>query len=113
MMFGKLDVVNLAPGAHPMTPAKKRLAAAFSLAVVLCAAPQAPAPPLPKGKDVPSTGVLVLDNCDEEYQGKQVYSDNLSYIDAAGKVAFRVSGLNNCESIGSNHMVAVDAKRGW
>jgi DNA-binding beta-propeller fold protein YncE len=97
-----------------MTPAaKKRLAAVISLALVLCASPEAPAPPLPKGKDVPASGVLVMDDCDEDYQGKPAYADNLSYIDASGKVAFRVSGLNNCESIGSNHMVAVDPKRGW
>jgi hypothetical protein len=66
--------------------------------------------PAPK---VEITGVFVLDNCDPEYKGKEKYADNLSYIDAAGKVVFRVSGLNNCESIGSNHMVAVDQTRGW
>jgi hypothetical protein len=63
--------------------------------------------PAPKG------GVLVLDNCDPDYRGKDEYADNLSSIDGFGKVVFRASGLNNCESIGSSHMVAVDAKRGW
>lgn len=66
----------------------------------------APAPPRPK------TGILVLDNCDPIYKGKEKYEDNLSSISSEGKIAFRVSGLNNCESIGSNHMVADDPKRG-
>lgn len=59
------------------------------------------------------TGVLVLDDCDPEYQGKQNYEDNLTYYDANGNVVFRISGLNICESIGSNHMIAADLERGW
>jgi DNA-binding beta-propeller fold protein YncE len=57
-------------------------------------------------------GVFVLDNCDPDFRGKENYEDNLSFIDPAGKVVFRVSGLNNCESIGSSHMVASDPSRG-
>lgn len=66
----------------------------------------APAPPQLK------TGVLVLDNCDPVYKDRDKYEDNLSLITSDGKIAFRLSGLNNCESIGSNHMVASDSKRG-
>lgn len=57
------------------------------------------------------TGILVLDDCDEQYQGKQEYRDNLTLLDSTGKQAFRISGFNNCESIGSSRMVAVDQAR--
>lgn len=58
-------------------------------------------------------GVIVLDNCDPEFKDRAAYEDNLTSIDAQGKLVFRVAGLNNCESIGSNHMIATDAARGW
>src|SRR5262245_39007774 len=74
---------------------------------------QAAAAPVPKDKGPAGSGVLVLDDCDEEYKGKASYGDNLTAIDASGKATFSVSGFNNCEAIGSNHMLAVDAKRGW
>ncbi len=77
--------------------------------LVVPGAPDGAAAPVP----APKGGVLVLDNCDPDYRGKDEYADNLTSIDAAGKVVFRASGLNNCESVGSSHMVAVDAKRGW
>jgi hypothetical protein len=57
------------------------------------------------------TGILVLDNCDSEYKGKDKYEDNLTFVDFAGKQRFRVSGLNCCESIGSSHMIATDPTR--
>jgi DNA-binding beta-propeller fold protein YncE len=57
------------------------------------------------------TGILVLDNCDDQYQGKEEYKDNLTLLDSAGKQTFRVSGFNNCESIGSSRMVAADPTR--
>jgi hypothetical protein len=57
------------------------------------------------------TGILVLDNCDDQYKDKEEYEDNLTLLDANGKQTFRVSGFNNCESIGSSHMVAVDPVR--
>jgi DNA-binding beta-propeller fold protein YncE len=56
-------------------------------------------------------GILVLDNCDELYQGKAEYKDNLTLIDPAGKQIFRTSGFNNCESIGSSRMIAADRQR--
>jgi sugar lactone lactonase YvrE len=58
------------------------------------------------------SGVLVLDDCDPDFKGKQNYEDNLTYYDATGNVVFRISGLNICESIGSNHMIAADSDRG-
>ena len=58
------------------------------------------------------SGLLVLDDCDPDYKGKDSYEDNLSCIDGDGKLKFRISGFNNCESIGSNHMIATDTQRG-
>jgi hypothetical protein len=72
-------------------------------------APDGSSAPAPR----PREGVVVLDDCDPDYQGKILYEDNLTFLDAAGKLGFRVSDLNNCESIGSNHMIAGDPKRGW
>jgi DNA-binding beta-propeller fold protein YncE len=60
---------------------------------------------------VKPTGILVLDNCDDQYQGKAVYKDNLTFLDQTGKQKFRVSGFNNCESIGSSRMVVADPAR--
>ncbi|HVK18698.1 MAG TPA: hypothetical protein VM533_17330 [Fimbriiglobus sp.] len=70
-----------------------------------------PAAPVPKGRP-PSAGVFVLDNCDPDYKGKAAYEDNLSAIDPSGKLVFRTPGLNQCESIGSNRLVANDPIRG-
>jgi DNA-binding beta-propeller fold protein YncE len=53
------------------------------------------------------TGILVLDDCDDQEE----YKDNLTLLDLTGKQAFRVSGFNNCESIGSARMVAADPAR--
>jgi hypothetical protein len=83
--------------------------ALVSAILVASIAPDGSSAPAPR----PREGVLVLDNCDPEYQDKIVYEDNLTFIDADGKLGFRVSDLNNCESIGSNHMIASDPKRGW
>jgi len=66
--------------------------------------------PAPKESAKP-TGILVLDNCDDQYQGKEQYQDNLTLLDPTGKLTFRVSGFNNCESIGSSRMVAAEPAR--
>jgi len=66
--------------------------------------------PKPK-KEAKPTGILVLDNCDATYRGKPDYTDNLTLLDTTAKVRFRVSGFNNCESIGSTRMIATDVKR--
>jgi DNA-binding beta-propeller fold protein YncE len=68
----------------------------------------AKAVPLP---EQPTTRVIVLDNCDPIYKGKEHYEDNLSFLDGSGKTVARVSGLNNCEEIGSPHKIAVDRMR--
>jgi len=63
-----------------------------------------PEPSLPKG-------VFVLDDCDEQFKGKENYQDHLTFVSAAGKVGFQVTGINVCESVGCHHMIAVDAPR--
>jgi hypothetical protein len=57
------------------------------------------------------TGILVLDDCDAEYQGKKEYKDNLTLFDFTGKQTFRVSGFNNCATIGCSRMIAADPVR--
>jgi hypothetical protein len=81
-----------------------------TLAALAVVAALAPAAPVPKAGPKP-TGVLVLDNCDPAYLNKETYADNLTLLDADGKGTFSVSGFNNCESIGSSRMVAVDPAR--
>lgn len=56
-------------------------------------------------------GILVLDDCDEAYQGKEKYEDHLTFITAAGKPGFQVTGINMCESVGSQHVIAADVQR--
>jgi DNA-binding beta-propeller fold protein YncE len=78
--------------------------------LAISALSMAVAAPAPQESPKPS-GILVLDNCDDQYQGKDEYKDNLTLLDPAGKQTFRVSGFNNCESIGSSRMVAADPAR--
>lgn len=73
----------------------------------LSALTAAPVPVMPPNQ----TGILVLDNCDEQYRGKEEYKDNLTFLDTAGKQLFRLSGFNNCESIGCSRMIASDPIR--
>jgi hypothetical protein len=74
--------------------------------------PLSKAMPAPLPKEAPKlTGILVFDDCDPKYRGKQTYEDNLTLIDSFGKKMFRLSGFNNCQSIGSNRAIAVDSVR--
>jgi len=57
-------------------------------------------------------GVIVLDNCDPQYDGKSAYEDNLTFLNAAGKITARISNLNVCEEIGGPNRIAVDPERG-
>src|SRR4051794_11874685 len=68
------------------------------------------AAPLPKVAS--SGGIFVLDDCDPDFKGKEANADNLSHYDTAGKLLFRITGFNNCESIGLQHRVVVDRERG-
>jgi DNA-binding beta-propeller fold protein YncE len=68
------------------------------------------AAPAPQESAEPA-GILVLDDCDDQFRGKEEYRDNLTLLDPTGKQTFRVSGFNNCQSIGSSRMVAADPAR--
>lgn len=85
-----------------------RLVLVVSLALV--GVSSSAAAPIPEA-DIQPTGILVLDDCDDKYEGKQEYQDNLTMFGPYGKQRFRVTGFNNCESIGSNHMIAADRER--
>ncbi len=56
-------------------------------------------------------GIIVLDDCDDQFKGKAKYEDHLTFVSAAGKVGFQVTGINVCESVGCHHVIAVDAPR--
>ncbi|WP_395752645.1 hypothetical protein [Prosthecobacter sp.] len=56
-------------------------------------------------------GILVLDDCDKKYEGKDKYEDHLTFVSAAGTQGFRVTGINVCESVGSHHLIAADSQR--
>lgn len=58
-----------------------------------------------------SIGVAVLDNCDPRYEPPLPRSDGLRLISATGKHHFLRRNLNNCEAIGANHGVVIDAER--
>lgn len=73
------------------------------------------AAPAPTKKSTAESGVVVLDNCDPEYKGKNTYDDGLTFLSGAGKLRARTSGLNVCEEIGSPNRIAIDVarKRVW
>ena len=77
--------------------------------VLACGALAAAAPI--SEEDARGTGILVLDDCDDKYKDKESYQDNLTKFGRYGKQMFRVTGFNNCESIGSSHMIAADPVR--
>jgi len=56
-------------------------------------------------------GILMLDNYDPDYEGKEAYDDRLYLLDSTGKVKGVFSGFNICETFGGSHMLAVDEKR--
>jgi hypothetical protein len=62
-------------------------------------------------EDARGSGILVLDNCDDQYEDQDEYHDNLTMFGSYGKQRFRVSGFNNCQLIGSFHLIATDRKR--
>ncbi|MFN0054565.1 MAG: hypothetical protein ACKV0T_20510 [Planctomycetales bacterium] len=79
---------------------------AVALAIVVPAGLSA-APPEPD-----SGGLLVLDDSDSEFKGQATYSDRLTRLDRTGNVTFEIGDFNGCQSIGSSHLIAVDAARG-
>ncbi len=63
------------------------------------------------GSDSDTYSILLLDNTDSEYEGKDRYDDRLYILDRKGNINGAVSGLNICETAGCAHMLAVDEKR--
>jgi hypothetical protein len=80
-------------------------------AVALALAGWGQTAPIPGPKPHRTGGFLVLDDCDPDYKGKASYEDHLSFFNPDGKLVKRVSGLNNCQEIGSPHKIAIDRKR--
>ncbi len=56
-------------------------------------------------------GILLLDDRDPEYTGKDHFDDCLYLLDSSGNIEGAVSGLNFGESIGGSHRMAVDPER--
>lgn len=78
---------------------------------ILAATATIVAAPVPKDRQPPFT-ILVLDDCDPDFRGKEQYEDSLTALDPTGNVQFRVTGLNGCQSIGSSRLIAGDPTRG-
>jgi outer membrane protein assembly factor BamB len=55
-----------------------------------------------------SPRVLVLDDCDEDYQNPP-FEDAVLAFDSAGQLVYRVGGLNVCQSVGAHRMISVSA----
>jgi hypothetical protein len=98
---------------HPsaITFALRQIMRFFILVLVLGVPAFTFAKPVRPNDAAKPSGIVVLDNCDEQYKGKDEYRDNLTLLDREGKRTFRVSGFNNCESIGSSRMIAADPAR--
>ena len=60
---------------------------------------------------VEELAVVVVDNCDPNYQGAGPHGDSLRFLARNGARRFSRTGFNNCEHIGLNHGVALDPRR--
>lgn len=54
--------------------------------------------------------VVVVDNCDPDYRSAP-FADGVRFLSSSGAQLFLETGLNNAESIGSNHGVVLDPRR--
>lgn len=93
-------------------PKSAKLGAAGLIAVIIIGAillPMARADR--KDTDGSDYSILMLDNSDPDYKGKEQYDDRLYLLDSSGKVNGVVSGFNICETAGGNHKLAVDEER--
>jgi hypothetical protein len=78
---------------------------ALTLSLSLSGANQVPNAPLKP------PGILILDNCDPVYHGKDKYEDNLTLLNLTGERQFQVTGFNNCNAFGSTRKIASDLSR--
>ena len=56
--------------------------------------------------------VLVLDNCDSDYQNPP-FDDAISILDAKGSVIKQIGGLNICQNVGGNRAISVSPDGRW
>jgi thiol-disulfide isomerase/thioredoxin len=68
--------------------------------------------PAVEPKDAEPPAVVVLDDSDPSYDKDQPHNDLLRLLNATGKELRKHGGLNNCETIGGVHGVALDRRRG-
>ena len=59
----------------------------------------------------PQAAVVVLDDCDPNYEKGKSHDDGLRLLAGDGSVIGRIGGLNNCQSISMNHGIALDPER--
>src|SRR5688572_12752477 len=55
--------------------------------------------------------VVVLDNCDPDFDPSRPHTDGIWFIDEKGRRIHHSDGLNNCEAFGANHGIALDPER--
>ena len=55
--------------------------------------------------------LLVLDNCDPDFQGKYTYDDRLYMLDSRGRLETVITGFNQSEANSGSHVMAVDEQR--
>jgi beta-lactamase regulating signal transducer with metallopeptidase domain/thiol-disulfide isomerase/thioredoxin len=56
--------------------------------------------------------VVVLDDCDPNFDKDRAHSDGIRLLDSSGKELWQTDGLNNCETVGAVHGIALDRQRG-
>lgn len=70
------------------------------------------AAPIPRAKEPPPSGLLVLAHRSEQ-PGNVPSQHDLHGLDASGKVVLTVPGFNTHPQIGNYPLIALDAKRSW
>jgi len=112
----KGDTLRICLGAESARPATFAVAEGAMLLVLkrpqykLTRSPGVAHPKVSKA--LPGVAVAVLDDCDPDYTGDGPHGDGVGVLSREGKELFALTGLNNCETIGANHGIAIDGKRG-
>jgi thiol-disulfide isomerase/thioredoxin len=64
------------------------------------------------GAPADAPAVVVLDDCDEDFQEGRSHHDGLRFLGRAGNELRVLKDFNTCQSVGACHCIAVDAPRG-